>query len=198
MCELRSRKKAEFRPKEIDKVREDGGKEIRERLEGLGYNHKIEVLGDTFDQHCHVKRSKELTEQGWKNIREDMIQWMEATRVDHRTHDFAYHKNLAAGFLPHTLPPRGPSVQEFFCFSLVKEILDLPSQVRVDIQTLHDIIPAMPRMFQEFREMVAAHDHLLAIMGPNNLCVDIFRKRAFLGLACNAFVCSPSPYSAGY
>ncbi len=138
--------------------------------------------------------------QGWQNIREDMIQWMEETRTDYRAHVLAHRKNLAAGFFaayarrppgPQTYISGFPSVQEFFCFSLVKDILDLLSHIHVDIQTFHDIIPAIPRVFQEFREMVAVHDHLLAIMRPVNLCVDIFRKRAFLGLACNVFVCSP-------
>ncbi|SJL12331.1 uncharacterized protein ARMOST_15754 [Armillaria ostoyae] len=199
-CERWVKEKTAFRAKELEEMREERGKETRGKLEELGYSHEIGVLGDIFDQHHHVKRSKELTEKGWQNIRDDMIQWMEETRADYHAHVLAHRQNLAAGFFAaYARRPPGPqpylsgfpSVQEFFCFSLVKDILDLPSHVHVDIQTFHDIIPAMPRVFQEFREMVAVHDHLLATIGPVNLCVDIFRKRAFLGLACNAFVCSP-------
>ncbi|KAK0482710.1 hypothetical protein IW261DRAFT_1562400 [Armillaria novae-zelandiae] len=207
MCERWVQEKAEFRARELEEVREERGKEIRERLEELGYNHEIDILGDTFDQHHHVKRPKELTEKSdWQNIREDMIQWMEETKADYRAHALAYRKNLAAEFFAaYAVRPPGsqgyisgfPSEQEFFCFRLVKEILDLPSHIYVDIQTFHDILPAIPRAFQEFRQIVAVHDHLLAIMGPVNLRVDLFHKRAFLSLACNAFVCSPCPTLKG-
>ncbi|KAK0196432.1 hypothetical protein F5146DRAFT_3368 [Armillaria mellea] len=126
MCESWVKEKAAARAKELEDLREERREDIREKLEELGYYHEIEVLSDTFDEHHHVKRSKELTEKGWQTIRGDMIQWMEEIRADHRAHILARRKHLAAVFFAvytgRPPDPQGylsgfPSLQEFLCFS---------------------------------------------------------------------------------
>ncbi|KAK0463463.1 uncharacterized protein EV420DRAFT_1089956 [Desarmillaria tabescens] len=168
------KEKAALRVQELKDTREKRRDAIIKKLEDLGYQHEISRIGvDIFEEHELVKRPAELTDRSWSNIRGELVQWMEETRASTRAHTLAYRQALAAGFLDLFVRSLGsqadttkfPSVQDFFDFPVVKQILDCPNDYPVSIYTFRDIFPRMPQMLQRWCDNVIFHNQLLGIVG---------------------------------
>lgn len=64
MCERWVKNKAAFRAGGREKLRLERAAAIFQKLNGLGYEHELQSLGERFNEHPHVNRSSSLTEKG--------------------------------------------------------------------------------------------------------------------------------------
>ncbi|KAK0206812.1 hypothetical protein DFS33DRAFT_621363 [Desarmillaria ectypa] len=197
------KKRARSREEELEQLRVDRATAISKKLVDLGYERDLESIQapDSFQDHRLVKQPRALTEKGWRNISQYMIQFMEKMRNKRLAREHAAlinsRKAIAASLLrtyklsfsgtPYTTVL--PTIVDFYNFGPVKELLDLPDEVIVDEHTFAPVVPQMDAFCQTWRERI--HDELIQIVGhpdPPSLQT-MEQKVAFLKLAHNVFFC---------
>ncbi|KAK0196430.1 hypothetical protein F5146DRAFT_1152287 [Armillaria mellea] len=159
---------------------------VYKKLVVLGYERDLESIGfpDSLKEHRLVKQARPLTEKGKiDNIRDEVVAIMETTRnkrlLRERTEVvfsrkatavsvLRTYKNSSVG-LPYTTIL--PSLPDFYDFVPVKHILDLPSEVVVDIKSFDDLLRA------------AGHPNPSSLTG-------LGQKIRWLELAQNIFICN--------
>ncbi|KAK0461863.1 uncharacterized protein EV420DRAFT_1527709 [Desarmillaria tabescens] len=197
------KRRARSREEELDQLRADRATAITKKLVDLGYEKDLESIKapDSFQDHRLVKQPRALTEKGWHNIRQDMIQFMEKMRSKRlaREHTALIHsrKAIAASlFRTYILSPSGtpyttvlPSIVDFYNFGPVKELLDLPDETIVEEHSFAPVIPQIDAFCQAWRERI--HNELIQFVGhpdPPSLQT-MEQKVAFLKLARNVYSC---------
>ncbi|KAK0463460.1 uncharacterized protein EV420DRAFT_1638396 [Desarmillaria tabescens] len=189
-CDEWIKKQSRNREKELIRLRDERKSAIYKKLVDLGYEEDLKSIRfpDSLEEHRLVKQTRPLTEKVWDNIRDEMVAFMDAVRVkrisrERRARIFSNSYSLL----------RPTDIQKL----VVKNILELPSEVVVDIQTFDDVIPELPSLFREWRERV--HDELLRVSGhpnPSSLTT-LDQKIQWLELARNVFICK-GPFHIGH
>ncbi|KAK0239425.1 hypothetical protein EDD85DRAFT_449636 [Armillaria nabsnona] len=198
------RRQSRNREQELTRLRDERKSAIYEKLVALGYERDLESIRfpDSLEEHRLVKQTRPLTEKVWDNIHDEVVAFMETMRNkrllrEHTELVFSRkatavsvlrtYKNSSVG-LPYTTIL--PSLPDFYDFAPVKHILELPSEVVVDIKSFDDVIPQLPSLVREWREHI--HDELLRVAGhpnPSSL-TSLDQKIQWLELARNVFICN--------
>ncbi|KAG7449924.1 uncharacterized protein BT62DRAFT_944525 [Guyanagaster necrorhizus] len=187
------------RQDEIDALKKSRKAAIYDKLKELGYEKDLQSveLPDSFAEHPLVKKNSPLTDRAWANIKGEMVHWAESMRAKHLARErealintrkavavavLRQYKNESTNYpLKHFFP----TIADFCTFSPVREVLELPSEVVVNIQSFSAVVPQIPYLCQRWRGYVR---RLLSqfIVGPDSQTPYL----KHLKLARNVLICT--------
>ncbi|RDB24270.1 hypothetical protein Hypma_008651 [Hypsizygus marmoreus] len=205
-CKTWLNEQAEARSQELNEIRQRRTTAIRKKLTGLGWGEELEKLqaadSEEFNSLPTVKVPKALTDRIWENIKEDIIQWMEAAKADRLKAEFraaqkARHGILAelyASFMAsQPLHAILPPVADVAMTEPFKTIIALPLPPESPVVTAEHFATAvetLPDFVKSWRS--SADAKLLAAMRACNELSLQDAQESSLNLATTFFGCARS------
>ncbi|KAJ7596502.1 hypothetical protein C8J56DRAFT_774219 [Mycena floridula] len=201
-CEIWAEGRSQNRTSELENLRDARYKAIVARLRDLGWGPELDlapvIAADYTQQHLLLSRQKQvnapqrLTDKIWKNIEKPVIEFMSQIRVyrlrrerqslinDRKTAAIAVLRTFKISQLPFT--ELMPGAADFCVLPPVKALIDQPSEIDPDFDT---IIPFIPDLFATWRE--AKEQKLKDLIGGD----EESDTNPNLELASFLFICQP-------
>ncbi|KAG6849552.1 hypothetical protein H0H93_007500 [Arthromyces matolae] len=163
LCQGWAKSQVKDRSTELQQLKDMRLAAIIDKLTQLGYAEEIASIRypDSLENHPLVKKPQKLTERIWANIKEEMLQFMDAmhTKRLEREHDdlvlqrkpsaVAVFRDYVADQHPFT--DVMPSGLDFCSFGPVKVILEQPTEVTVDATSFADVATLIPDFIAQWR-----------------------------------------------
>ncbi|KAH7924491.1 hypothetical protein BV22DRAFT_1035091 [Leucogyrophana mollusca] len=168
LLETWARTQARDRSDQLDEARRDRKEAIIEKLTTLGWGYEIEQIPyrDDLSHHKLVKQPTRLTERIWKNIKDEMVKYMEqmkTQRLDRERKALIIARKKAAvsvlrayklAHLP--LPDIMPEPVDFCSFPEVTAIVELPTEYTVTQSTFDPVAEKLDEIIENWRARIHA------------------------------------------
>ncbi|KZP15668.1 hypothetical protein FIBSPDRAFT_958678 [Athelia psychrophila] len=163
------------RSNELREARNDRKAAIIKKLAELGWGPEIEKITYTIGEHRLVKQPTRLTPRIWTNIKPEMIKYLE--QIKHirlereRPQVMATRKRTAIeairAYKVSLLPWAEvmPEPPDYCQMAPVKAILELPTDIAVDVSSFASVIPQLSSLFAEWRQKL--HRHMVLRLFPS-------------------------------
>ncbi|KAK7688297.1 hypothetical protein QCA50_008668 [Cerrena zonata] len=153
------------REKQLGIIRKQRYQDIHKKLEQIGYGDDIVWAKDHDDKYssvAHIHEAKPLTPQGWNDIRNNIIEYIEGHIIPKRTRDenVAFY-SLCMPFVHKARIAFARSYGNVFpltgCFGSLPEvqaIVDSLDGLEISIESFDPLIPVLPRILADWRTSV--------------------------------------------